>query len=209
MDVVRTNIANLGGSVSVTSEDGNGSVVRIQLPLTLAVTTVVVVGCDGETYAMPMEAVSETVKVEPEQLQRLKGEWAIPLRGEVVAIKGLSELLALQRGLAVNAAEQHATPKTDRTGRVPIIVVTAGDTRYGLLVDEFKGQQEIVVKPLAKYLAQLPGLGGATIMGDGAIVLVLDPVKLFDLATGTLRLETENWWQPPFKGLMHEDTRRR
>ncbi len=191
MDVVRTNIANLGGSVSVTSEDGQGSSIRIQLPLTLAVTTVVVVGCDGETYAMPMKAVNETVKVEPEQIQRLKGEWTISLRGKVVALKALSELLALQRGQEVDAPEESPTLKTDRTGHVPIIVVTAGDTRYGLLVDEFKGQQEIVVKPLANYLAQLPGLGGATIMGDGAIVLVLDPVKLFDLATGEIELKTE------------------
>ncbi len=191
MDVVRTNIANLGGSVSVTSEDGQGSSIRIQLPLTLAVTTVVVIGCDGETYAMPMESVSETVKLEPGEVKRLKGEWVISLRGEVVALKGLSELLALQKGLAVASPDQNMTLKTDRTGRIPIIVVTAGDTRYGLLVDEFKGQQEIVVKPLANYLAQLPGLGGATIMGDGAIVLVLDPVKLFDLATGAIELKTE------------------
>ncbi|MCD6365755.1 MAG: Hpt domain-containing protein, partial [Planctomycetes bacterium] len=191
MDVVRTNIANLGGSVSVTSETGQGSSLRIQLPLTLAVTTVVVVGCDGETYALPMEAVDETVKVEPQAIKRLKGEWAMSLRGAVVAIKGLSELLALQQGRKMDHVEQKPTLKMDRTGRVPIIVVTAGDTRYGLLVDEFKGQQEIVVKPLANYLAQLPGLGGATIMGDGAIVLVLDPVKLFDLATGAIELKSD------------------
>ena len=178
MDVVRSNITALGGAVSVESEPGEGCRFRIQLPLTLAVTTVVVVSCGDETYAIPMEAVSETVKVHPSEIRLLKGEWAVSLRGDVVGVRRLAELLGVERRAPASPAEA----ATDGTGRLPILVAQVGDTRFGLLVDDFRGQQEIVVKPLASFLSHLPGLGGVTIMGDGTLVLVLDPARLLQLA---------------------------
>jgi len=183
MDVVRNSITKLNGSISVSSEEGQGTHVRVQLPLTLAVTTVVLVGCRGNTFALPIESVNESVKIAPAEVHTLKGEYAFSLRGEVIPLKPLSGLLGLQyRGEDVSD-ELAGNLSVDSTGMVPIAVVTAGATRFGLIVDEFKGQQEIVVKPLARCLAQLPGLGGATIMGDGTVVLVLDPVSLFALAS--------------------------
>lgn len=71
-------------------------------------------------------------------------------------------------------------PAADRSGRVPIVVVTAGSTQYGIRVDELEGQQEVVIKPLPSQFGQLPGLAGATIMGDGSVVFILDPASLYD-----------------------------
>lgn len=184
MDVVRNNIAALGGSVTVSSEEGKGSQLQIRLPLTLAISTVVLVGCGGEVFALPMESVVETVKVVPEQITRVNDEYMISLRGALLGVVPLSRLLCLDHGGLPIASSTRCDPLGDETGQVSIVVVAAGALRYGLIVDEFRGQQEIVVKPLPGYLAHLPGLGGATIMGEGTIVLVLDPLRLASLATG-------------------------
>ncbi|NOX54223.1 MAG: chemotaxis protein CheA, partial [Planctomycetes bacterium] len=175
MDVVRTNIAKLGGSVTVQSEEGTGTHFRIQLPLTLAVTSGVLVEAAGRTYALPIETVSETVKVSVDRIRKLNGQNAISLRGEVVPLRSLREVLELKTG---DDADGSGGLPTDRTNRVPIVVTHAHGTKFGIVVDQLKGQQEIVVKPLPNYLASLPGLGGVTIMGDGSIVLILDPMKL-------------------------------
>ncbi len=189
MDVVRTNITNLGGTVLVTSEEGEGSQLRIQLPLTLAVTTALLVSAGEQTYAIPIEVVRETVKLPPESIKKLKGQRAITLRGKLVALKSLAELLGpLDRysERRHNGRYYRLDPsnqlKVDQTGRVPIVVVDVGGRQFGFVVDELQGQQEIVLKPLPGYLARLPGLGSATVMGDGTIVLILDPTTLYQAA---------------------------
>jgi len=186
MDVVRSNINSLSGTISIQSEPGIGTQMRILLPLTLAVTTVVLSECAGGLYAIPMEAVIETVKVLPTEITKMKGRHVVSLRGEVIGIRSLKELLALQKGDDFDRDAEMHTLLAARTDYLPIIIVAAGGTRFGLIVDKLMNQQEIVIKPLPSYLAQLPGIGGATIMGDGTIVLVLDPTKLFDLATDAI-----------------------
>jgi len=189
MDVVRTNITSLGGTVLVTSEEGEGSQLRIQLPLTLAVTTALLVSDGEQTYAIPIEVVQETVKLLPENIKKLKGQRAITLRGKLVALKSLAELLGPvdcspehQHNGNTYRLDQSNQLKVDQTGRVPIVVVDVGGRQFGFIVDELQGQQEIVLKPLPGYLAQLPGLGSATVMGDGTIVLILDPTTLYQAA---------------------------
>ena len=191
MDVVRNNIAALRGSVAVSSEEGAGSHIQIRLPLTLAVTTVVLIGCGGETFALPMESVAETVKAAPEQITKVNSEYMISLRGALLGIVPLTRMLQLRRDGHNTERVDLPDLTTDASGNVPIVVVSAGGVRYGLIVDEFKGQQEIVVKPLPGYLAHLPGLGGATIMGEGTIVLVLDPVRLINRVPSRSRSETD------------------
>lgn len=184
MDVVRTNVRNVGGNVFVSSREGEGTQLRIQLPLTLAVTTALLVGCKGHTYALPIEVVRETLKVPPSRLKTLNGYQAITLRGQIIPVMNLADMLLTHREfngkqLRLDRAGGLAV---DDTGRVPLVVVHVGGEQYGLAVDAVEGRQEIVLKPLPEYLARLPGLGSATVMGDGTIVLILDPSDLYQAA---------------------------
>ena len=179
MDVVRSNIADLGGSVSVLSEEGKGTHIRLQLPLTLAVTTVVLVSSHDSLYAVPMESVRETVKVLPHNLKTLNGRHALSLRGQIIPVVPLAEALSSDRRIAEGPPGESPRLTADRSGRIPIVVIAAGATHFGIQVDELKGQQEIVIKPLPGQLGQLPGIAGATIMGDGSVVLILDPASLY------------------------------
>ncbi|HEY1190389.1 MAG TPA: chemotaxis protein CheA, partial [Gemmata sp.] len=171
MDVVRNNIAALGGSVAVHSEPGQGTRIRLVLPLTLAVTTVVLVEAGGTLFGLPMDAVKETVKVAPDTLRQLRGTSAMALRGEVIPLRPLPGLLAAD-------APEFRPPE----GRIPVVVLSVAGSRFGVMVDALRGQQEIVLKPVPPQLGQIDGVGGATIMGDGSVVLILDPSGLYRTA---------------------------
>lgn len=172
MDVVRNNITALGGSVTIRSEPGEGTCIRLLLPLTLAVTTVVLVEANGTTFGVPIEAVQETLKVPAGGFRQLRGVRAIALRGDVIPVKSLDHLVGLSPRTAAAAG-------FDSADRMPVVILTVGGTRFGVEVDALKGQQEIVLKPVPAQLGQIEGVGGATIMGDGGIVLILDPVGLY------------------------------
>ena len=178
MDVVRSNITDMGGTISVTSEDGKGSQIRLHLPLTLAVTTVVLASAQDCLYAIPMESVRETAKVLPQNIRRLNNRYAFCLRDQIVPIVSLADVLSSHTDNRGRVATTSLDLTTDRSGQVPIVVVTSGAEVYGISVNELRGQQEIVMKPLPAQLGQLPGIGGATIMGDGSVVLILDPAAL-------------------------------
>ncbi|MDY3556012.1 chemotaxis protein CheA [Gemmata sp. JC717] len=172
MDVVKSNIAALGGAVTVHSESGAGTRVRLALPLTLAVTTVVLVESGGTLFGVPIDTVQETLKVEPGGFRHLRGVRAVALRGAITPVKPLAELVGLD-----GAPE----PAGDR---VPVVVLNVGGERFGVTVGALRGQQEVVLKPVPPMFGRLDGIGGATIMGDGSVVLVLDPVGLYRLALG-------------------------
>lgn len=170
MDVVRTNIKNLKGSVSTHSEVGKGTRFTLSLPLTLAIIDALMVNVSGQMYAIPLDAVSETTKIEAERLTDVKGRKAVTLRGEVLGVVELSEMLGL--------------PRTDPLPDVlSVVVIHDNDRRLGLVVDRLLERQEIVIKPLGAYLGDLKGISGATIMGDGSVILILDPHEIYILAT--------------------------
>ena len=170
MDVVRTNIKNLKGSVSTYSEVGKGTRFTLSLPLTLAIIDALMVNVSGQMYAIPLDAVSETTKIEAERLTDVKGRKAVTLRGEVLGVVELSEMLGL--------------PRTDPLPDVlSVVVIHDNDRRLGLVVDRLLERQEIVIKPLGAYLGDLKGISGATIMGDGSVILILDPHEIYTLAT--------------------------
>lgn len=172
MDVVKTNIKNLKGSVHTVSEKGKGTKLTLTLPLTLAIIDALMVEIGSETYAIPLDAVSETTKIEIEKLSEVNNCKAVTLRGEVLGIVELAELLELP----VNTEERDI---------LPVVVIHDHDRRLGLVVDKLLERQEIVIKPLGQYLDEydLPGLSGATIMGDGSVVLILDPHEIYSLAS--------------------------
>ncbi|MBP3956724.1 chemotaxis protein CheA [Gemmata sp. G18] len=173
MDVVKNNIAALGGSVTIRSEPGQGTCIRLALPLTLAVTTVVLVEAGGMTFGLPIDVVQETLKVAPDSFHQLRGVRAVALRGDIIPVKPLGQLI----GLPPPSVETRA--ECEQTNRVPVVVLTVAGTRFGVVVDALKGQQEIVLKPVPRQLGQIDGIGGATITGDGGIVLILDPAGLY------------------------------
>ena len=163
MDVVRTSIERIGGSVDLTSTVGCGTTMRIRIPLTLAIIPALVVGQQGERYAIPQANLVELVRLEGQDLREnvetLAGAPVLRLRGRLLPLVSLSEALGGE--------------KADPDG-LTIVVVQADETRFGLCVEEVHDTQEIVVKPIGRQLKSLPTYAGATIMGDGRVALILD-----------------------------------
>jgi two-component system chemotaxis sensor kinase CheA len=168
MDVVQTNLRKLKGTARLTSEIGKSTKIRMEVPLTLAILDVLLVGAEGNTYAISLRAVTELVEGSALRLHSIAGKKAITLRGEVVPVETLSDLLRL-RG---------RDPAQRESADFPILVIREGKHQWGLGVDAIYKRQEVVIKPLADYLSGLPGIAGATILGDGRPVLILDPRAL-------------------------------
>ena len=173
MDVVKSNVRKLNGTVAVTSAVGRGSIFTIKLPLTLAIIDALLMRAGGQVFALPGTAVEETLLVPRETLSHLTRRKAINLRGEVLGVTRLRELLHFKDAEDLEALEDN---------ELPVVVVATGGRRMGIIVDAFIRRQEMVIKPLAPYLASLPGISGASIMGDGGVVLILDPAELLMLA---------------------------
>jgi two-component system chemotaxis sensor kinase CheA len=167
MDVVRTNIERIGGSVDLVSTPGRGTTCRIRIPLTLAIIPALVVGERGERYAIPQANLVELVRPDvanaEQSLEIIAGAPVLRLRGRLLPLVDLGETL----GLAEDAAES-----------VTVVVVQADETRFGLCVGEVHDTQEIVVKPIGRQLKSLEMYAGATIMGDGRVALILDVAGL-------------------------------
>lgn len=185
MDVVLTNIRNIQGTVDVSSKFGEGTMVRLKLPLTLAVIETLIVEANARQYAIPLDAIKETVQTSKSKIKKLKERSALEIRGEILGITPLSELLELEtteHHLSADDEQKEITEKQEDE-KIAIIVLSVNNKEIGILVDQLYSQQEIVVKPLEEYLANIPGLKGSTIMGDGQIVLILEPNELMGLAT--------------------------
>ncbi|MDT0200823.1 chemotaxis protein CheA [Nocardioides sp. AE5] len=172
MDVVRTNLERIGGTVDIVSKVGQGTTVRVRIPLTLAIIPALVVAHDGERYAIPQSNLVELVKVEGDALERdvefLAGAPVMRLRGHLLPLVSLTEALATGTGEFRDWRDR--APDASLT----VVVVQADDTRFGLCVDDVQDTQEIVVKPIGRLLKGLDLYAGATIMGDGRVALILD-----------------------------------
>ncbi len=166
MDVVKTNIEKIGGSVDVHSDIGQGTTVRIRIPLTLAIIKVLVVTSAGDRYAVPQVSIVELVRVEGEKarkgIQRVHGVHVYRYRDRLLPLVNLNQVLKVGEGAAGD------------DDAVNIVVVQAADRQFGLVVDRINDTQEIVVKPLWKHLKGLACFAGATVMGDGRVALILD-----------------------------------
>lgn len=176
MDVVRTNIEKLGGVVDVSSRFGEGTTMRIKIPLTLAIIPALTVTCEGDRYAIPQINLMELVLLEGEQarssIEHVHGVPVYRLRGNLLPLLYLNQELW-------NIEPASATEGGDN---INIVVLKAGELQFGLIVDEVNDTQEIVVKPLSKQLKGINSLAGATIMGDGRVAMILDVFGLADHA---------------------------
>ena len=163
MDVVKTNIERLGGSIEIRSVKGAGTTVRIKIPLTLAIVPALIVVSGGERYAIPQVSLKELVNIEdPEkEIHRIGQSEFYRLRGNIIPLVRLAKVLGQSDGQARS-----------------LVILTSGTMDFGLLVDEVRDSEEIVVKPLDRFLKGIPIYAGATIMGDGKVALILDVVGL-------------------------------
>jgi two-component system chemotaxis sensor kinase CheA len=174
MDVVKTNIEKIGGTVDVQSKLGEGTTIKIKIPLTLAIIPALVVTSGGDRYAIPQVNLLELVRLEGEQAQKgietIHGAPVYRLRGNLLPLVYLnSELKVSARPCLQDPPSQTEQPQT-----INIVVLQADDRQFGLVVDEINDTEEIVVKPLGKQLKGITGYSGATIMGDGSVALILD-----------------------------------
>ncbi|SDW27164.1 chemotaxis protein CheA [Paenibacillus sp. CF384] len=166
LDVVKSKITSLGGHVSVESEPGKGTKFSIQLPLTLSIISAMLVKLGTEKYAIPLSSIVETGIVPREQIRKIHGNRMIDYRGSLIPLVSLSQVLDAKSFLE---EEEHETE---------IVVIRKGDKTCAITVDEFIGQSEIVLKTLGKYLTNIEGISGATILGDGQVALIVDPNAL-------------------------------
>ena len=178
MDVVKTRIEAIGGSVDVTSKLGNGSTFRLTIPLTLAIIPALTIGCAGRRYAVPQVSVLELVRLSGEHarggIELISGAPVYRLRDMLLPLVRLDEQLGL---VPMGSADAEGFVPDDERGGF-IVVLHAEQQRFGLVVDDVLDTQEIVVKPLGRHLKGIPVYAGATILGDGSVVLILDAVTL-------------------------------
>ncbi len=166
MDVVRAESASLGGRISVVSDYGKGTQFTVFLPLTLAVTQVVLVRVGTHTVALPSVLVAEVQQVKAQMLAQVYNDGQVRSRGKLVQLHYLGKLLDLE----------DATPMAQRYS--PIVVMAQGDERTAVHVDEVIGNREVVVKNIGPQLARVLGISGATVLGSGEVVLIINPIPM-------------------------------
>jgi two-component system, chemotaxis family, sensor kinase CheA len=170
MDVVKSNLEKIGGTIDVSSAVGAGTTVHVRIPLTLAIIPALTVVCAGDRYAIPTVNLAQLVRLEGEQaragIERISGTPVYRLRGKLLP------LVYLDRELGVSE------PDSGERDRVLIAVLQVEGRRFGLVVDDILETQEIVVKPLSAQLERIPIYAGATILGDGSVALILDVLAL-------------------------------
>ena len=172
MDVVRSNLKKLNGSVDIETHLGAGTTVRLRLPLTLAILPVLLVQVANEIYALPLRSVVETAQVDLRHVHRLEQSQVLRLRDETLPLIQLSQLFHTE------PVSECLPGSADRAFSRKVVILSVGEKRVALLVDHLIGQESTVVKPLGSYLHGCPSLAGATISGDGRVRLVLDPAGL-------------------------------
>ena len=174
MDVVKTNVEKIGGTLDISSVPGEGTTLRIKIPLTLAIVPALVVTCDNDRFCIPQVNLLELVRLEGDkvknQIEVLHSVPVYRLRGRLLPLVYLDEELGLRDRRT--EADRHLDTA------VNIVVLQAEDQIFGLVVDSISDTQEIVVKPLGSHLKSLPVYAGSTIMGDGTVSLILDVIGI-------------------------------
>jgi two-component system, chemotaxis family, sensor kinase CheA len=161
LDVVKNTIESLGGTVSIDSKEGEGSVFSVQLPLTLSIISVMLVEIQKEKFAIPLSSIIETAIVKKEDILNAHNQKVIDFRGKVVPLLFLKDIFEVP---VFEEEDEYFS----------VIIVRKGDKMAGLVVDSFIGQQEVVLKSLGNYLTNVFAISGATILGDGQVALIVD-----------------------------------
>lgn len=164
MDIVKNVVKKLDGQISIESELGQGSTFTISLPLTLAITQALMITVDGDTFAIPLNSVSETLTISPKNIKKVRGKDVIVLRENTIPLVSASEIFGGEKTASLKNSEADLS----------VVILKSGDRFIGLIVEELLNQQEIVIKSLGNYLQDTEYISGATIIGDGDVALIID-----------------------------------
>jgi len=170
MDIVKRNIEKMGGAVFIDSEVDRGTKVVIRLPLTLAISRGLIVEAAGESYIIPIEYIAETVKIHRRDIHQFGGKCFANRKGSAIGIEWLARLFLLGERDLDGKDEFHA------------VIISGGGEEFGIIVDKLLREQEFVIKALHGQLAGIPGISGSTLLGDGQVVLIVNPPDLIQLA---------------------------
>lgn len=162
MDIVRAHLEKINGLIDIKTSAGEGTCFTIKLPLTLAINRSLLITIGSQVYAIPLANVIEIIDVRPAEVKKVQGNDVIVLRQKVLPLMRLDKVLGIKREIQ------------KVQGRLAVVVVGVAEKRVGLVVDALLGEQEIVIKSLGNYIGKIPGIAGATIMGDGRVSLILD-----------------------------------
>ena len=171
MDVVKDNIEKINGTIDIFSSSGTGARFRIKIPLTLAIIPALLVRVADEIFTIPLSTVDETLRVSKEEISSIEGLEVYYLRENTVPLIRLKEVLRMGE-LEADRDKQELF----------VVIVNTGAKQVGFIVDELRGRQEVVIKPLEDYLQEKSGFSGATILGDGNISLILDVFEMVQIS---------------------------
>ena len=182
LDVVKTMIDKLNGTVSVSSVRGKGTTFSIKLPLTLAIIQGLLVRVGREVYSIPIASVVESQRIKLSEIKTIDSYEVLNVRNEVISVLRLSRLFKIK--------------ETQQDEYCNIVIVGSGDKKVGVMVDSLVGEEDVVIKPLRDQFTNSPGIAGASILGDGSVSLIIDVSQLLDLsmkagATSKKILETK------------------
>lgn len=169
MDVVKTNIEKLNGIIDIESEVGKGTIMKLKIPLTLAIIQSLLVGTQEEFYAIPLASVLETVRVPIDDIYTIDGKNVLRLRDEVLSLVRLSDVFGVNKVF-------------DGGDQTYVVIIGVAEAKLGIIVDTLVGQEEIVIKSMGDYLQNIPGIAGATIRGDGRVTLIIDVGAMMEMA---------------------------
>ena len=174
MDVVKTNIQKLNGIIEINSVPGQGSTIILKLPLTVAIIQTLIVGISDEVFAIPLNSVVETLRIKESTIQTIDKHEVINLRKSVLSL--------LRLGHEFGIAERADTTFNDKSSdkEIYVVVVALAEKKIGIAVDNLFGQEEVVIKSLGDYRLGYKGISGATITGDGKVVLIIDVASMID-----------------------------
>jgi two-component system chemotaxis sensor kinase CheA len=188
MDIVRSNLEKLGGTVSIESRVGEGSRFTVKLPLTLAIIRALLVGVYESVYAIPLGSVVETLKIEASRIHLINHREVILQRGRTLPIIRMADVFPSRIGTTPAEKSLLVEPQTERAAQEEmyyLVTVGFGERQVGLLVDHLIGEQEIVIKSLGRFLGDIRGISGATILGDGRVGLIVDINGVIQFSTET------------------------
>ncbi|HEV3162905.1 MAG TPA: hybrid sensor histidine kinase/response regulator, partial [Isosphaeraceae bacterium] len=166
LDIVKANVHKLKGTILLDSQVGHGVTFTIRLPMTLAVMRAILVKAHQETFAIPLGAVKQIVRIDPGEMEWIGKDQVVRMGGYVYPVFSLGKVLNLKQ------------PADELASRRPVLILDVGGKQVAVVADHLVGGREIVLKNLGNHLRRVPNLMGATLMGDGSVVLILDPVEL-------------------------------